>query len=46
MIQHPVLVKQALLKVVLQMKYATSLPWLTVRSAWAMSIHDIKDGHL
>ena len=35
----------ALLQVILAMKDATSLPWTAVRSAWAMSMHDLEEGN-
>ena len=38
--------RQALLQVTLAMKDATSLPWTTVRNAWAISMHDLEEGHL
>ena len=46
MIQAPVFIRQALLQVVLLMNDATSLPWSTVRTAWAMSMHAIEQGYL
>ena len=38
--------RHALLQVILAMKDATSLPWTAVRSAWAMSMHDLEEGNL
>ena len=45
-IKHTALMKQALLQVVLSLRDATSLPWPVVRGAWAMSMHELEDGHL
>ena len=38
--------KNALLQVILALKDAASLPWATVRSAWAISMHEVEQGTL
>ena len=40
------MVKQALLQVILATRDATSLPWPTVRNAWATSMHELEEGSL
>ena len=45
-IKDTALMKQALLQVVLSLRDASSLPWLVVRGAWAMSMHEVEDGRL
>ena len=45
-IKDTALMKQALLQVVLSLHDASSLPWPVVRGAWAMSMHEVEDGHL
>ena len=45
-IQDQSTVKSALLQVILSLKDAASLPWATVRSAWAISMHGIEQGTL
>ena len=42
----PILVKQALSQVIFVMRDATSLPWAAVRTAWASSMHEVKEGNL
>ena len=37
---------QALLQVVFSLRDASSLPWPVVRGAWAISMHEVEDGHL
>ena len=44
--QDMVMLKQALMQVILAAKDATSLPWSTVRSAWATSMHEVEQGTL
>ena len=38
--------QQALLQVIHAMTDAVSLPWPTVRTAWASSMHQVEEGHL
>ena len=45
-IQDQFTARNALLQVVLSFKDAASLPWSTVRSAWAISMHEIEQGTL
>ena len=45
-ISDPTLLKQALLQVIHAMRDAVSLPWPTVRAAWASSMHQVEEGHL
>ena len=45
-ITDPILSKQALLQVIHAMRDAASLPWPTVRAAWASSMHQIEEGIL
>ena len=45
-ISDPTLAKQALLQVIHAMTDAVSLPWPTVRAAWASSMHQVEEGHL
>ena len=40
------MLKEALMQVILAAKEATSLPWSTVRSAWATSMHEVEQGTL
>ena len=44
--KDPITAKHALIQVILAVKDATSLPWGTVRSAWATSMHDLEEGNL
>ena len=45
-ISDSILSKQALLQVIHAMRDAASLPWPTVRAAWASSMHQIEEGDL
>ena len=45
-IQDPSTVKQALFQMILATKDAASLPWPTVRDAWAVSMHAVQEGRL
>ena len=44
--KDPITAKHALIQVILAVKDATSLPWGTVRSTWATSMHDLEEGNL
>ena len=44
--QDMVTLKHALMQVILAAKDATSLPWSTVRPAWATSMHQVEQGSL
>ena len=39
-------IKHALLQMILATKDAASLPWPTVRDAWAASMHSVEEGRL
>ena len=45
-IQDPSVVKHALLQLIMATKDASSLPWPTVRDAWAVSMHTVEEGRL
>ena len=45
-IQDPSTVKHALLQLIMATKDASSLPWPTVRDAWAVSMHAVEEGRL
>ena len=44
--KDPGLMRQALLQTILALKDATSLSWQAVCSAWATSMHELKEGSL
>ena len=45
-IQHPTLLKQVLLQVIMATRGTTTLPWQAVKNAWTTSMHEIEDGSL
>ena len=46
LIDDPTIARNVLTQVVLAMKDVVSLPWQVVRSAWAVSMTEIEEGHL